>query len=332
MSEWNNKRFYYLPLLLTTTLVACGGGGGDDGGLTYNGNSSQAHIDETNAKELTLNSYGESKTGSVLGAPLSPVLTQASLADSAGSPKSKLQDVLDVSAVAFSVAVNTNELRPFYGNRYEMSAAAMDSGTMRGSCGGSVSYRMDANESTGKFTGSFNYSNYCDEGVRLNGSMSMSGSVDETQGFHIELRFDALQAVGDGESSTMDGTMSMTMTDSRTELTMNLLARDDSSGEIYKIENLMMTEIEQAGYSESTIIGRFYDPVEGYVDITTPLPFKIYSMSYYPTEGKMRIEGADSTFATLTANSDGYTCLVEADTNGDGTIDYSETVSWEQEL
>ena len=331
MSMQNDKHRFCAFLLITSTLAACGGGGGssDGGGITYTGNTSPALIDESNAKELALNSYGESEAGSILTSPLSPVVTQASLTDR-HITGSRLQSVLDTLEAALSATKGVDELTALHVDTYQMRAAAMESGTEHGSCGGSASYSMDADENTGSFSGAFTFTNYCDEGVKLNGAMSISGFADDTQGIHLEIRFDSLQTEEGSESAVMDGSITMKMNGSQTEFTMNLLAQDGTTNEIYKIENLVITEIDQEEYSESTIRGRFYDPVEGYVNITTPLPFKTNYFTYdYPTEGMMRIEGANSTYATLTANSDGATCFIEVDTNGDGTIDYSETVRWD---
>jgi len=163
--------------------------------------------------------------------------------------------------------------------------------------------------------------------------MHISGTVDRVLGTtYMSLRFDFIQSRDrtGSESTTTAGTITMTETDMQTDTVMNLLSRDDRSGDVYKLEDLKISENERGNYVESTIQGRFYDPREGYVELSTVIRFRTYAMDDYPKEGKMRLDGANGTFATLTANPDGYTYTMEADTNGDGLIDLSETVAWEQ--
>ncbi len=352
MHTLNDKHLLTLSLTLAALLSACGGGGGGDNdppdtqittnptgnetdtgngesrSISYNGKNTPALITSGNAKKLVSNSYAITEGGSSLGAPI----TQASVGNT--GPERPLQSARALSAIVSSSATRTEELMALRGNPDgEMSAAAMNSHTMQGSCGGTASYRMETNETTGEFSGSFTYDQYCEDDLILNGAMHISGTVDRALGTtYMSFRFDFIQSRDrtGSESTTTAGTITMTETDMQTDTVMNLLSRDDRSGDVYKLEDLKISENERGNYVESTIQGRFYDPREGYVELSTVIRFRTYAMDDYPKEGKMRLDGANGTFATLTANPDGYTYTMEADTNGDGLIDLSETVAWEQ--
>ena len=114
---------------------------------------------------------------------------------------------------------------------------------------------------------------------------------------------------------------------------MTMLLRDNTTGKVFWTNPYNMTLSEGSGYVIFQVSGKYYHPDYGYVNISTPTPFRINSGATWPSQGVMILDGktgiaGGSTKARLTVvSSTNY--MVEADTNGDGTYDWnSGSVSW----
>jgi hypothetical protein len=94
-----------------------------------------------------------------------------------------------------------------------------------------------------------------------------------------------------------------------------------------------MTLSKGTNYVDFQVSGKYYHPDYGYVNISTPTAFRIYSGSVWPSQGVLMLDGktgiaGGSTRARLTViSSNAYE--VEADTDGDGTYDWnSGSLNW----
>lgn len=86
--------------------------------------------------------------------------------------------------------------------------------------------------------------------------------------------------------------------------------------------------MEESGYVEFEVSGRYYDPDYGYVDFHTDTPFHIDDGDEWPSAGVLIVEGEGGTEAQLTALSS-TTYIVDADTDGDGIYDWdSGVLNW----
>jgi len=133
-----------------------------------------------------------------------------------------------------------------------------------------------------------------------------------------------------GESVTLNGSITADATGSTAHILMNLIMRDNYTGKTFTAENFAIALWDYGYYIEFSISGRIYDPACGSVTISTPVNFALMSYSSYPHRGELVIYGGNGTKARLTAISSSY-CIVEADTDGNGTYDWSSgTLMWNQ--
>lgn len=319
------KRFcsLLLGMLLAISLTGCGGGGDGDGpaGITYTGLTTQATIDENNAEDIATGAYQGGATveefGDIMGVvqdgedgyigrPRCLVLSEAL------EKAFRRVDVTSVSGVvAYGAIVTVSE-------------------TEDGSCGGSMSWTLSLDDVAGDFTGSFDFNNYCEDDTTLSGSMSASGKIDlVTKEFvKISMTFTALTAEAEGDSFTANGDISFEFSESSITVTMNMYLRDNSTRKVYWVEDYFMSITEGTDYVEVEVSGRFYDPDDGYVVVSTPESLRIYDVDDGPRQGVLLVEGANNTKAKLTA-VDSTTCRVEADTDGDDIYEWkSEDLYW----
>ena len=151
-------------------------------------------------------------------------------------------------------------------------------------------------------TASIVFNDYCDSGITMAGTVSVTTPSGYTTGM-----------------------TSLTLT-----ITMNMLVRDNSSGLVYKVDNYSMVDaLTLDGGNPPSVLtqdlqlnGTFYDPVNGYVIVTTVTPFHYDAAALYPLSGAAVVSAGNLAAGVarvkITATgSGGY--KVEFDLNGDGT-------------
>jgi len=312
-------------ILLAMFLTACGGDGGDSGGgISYTGITTPATIDEYNAVDIATGAYQGGQTGTAMGG-LSYVQTLTS--EHIGRPRT-----LEVAQ-----ALEDSLRRVDFMYRSDgtiLNAITTVTETVAGDCGGSGSYAISIDDQTGEFSGSFNYSSYCNQGVAISGNVSFSGLVDVNTGNIVKFNFsfDNLTGTSGSDSFTLDGTISYDVSGSTTTTTMTMLLQDNNTLKVYWLKDWAMTLTEGVNYEVTLkISGYYYDPDYGYIAISTPTPFVIYYGYSWPSAGVLVVTGDGNTKARLTVLSSA-TCQVEADTNGDGSYDWDSGVLYWSEL
>lgn len=320
--------FIFITTSFLLSMYGCGGGGGDGGGassgITYSGITSQATIDQTNATNIAEGAYEGGQIGGSVGSlgavqetkidrPRCLQLTQAI---------EKAIRQIDVHAPPRVVA---------------SGATASESGTIPGACGGNASYTVQADDTTGAFSGNFTFNNFCSEGTTLNGAATISGTINinTEQLTQFTLTFQSLTGTIGTDSLTLNGTLKYIFQGSTSfTATMEMRLRDNSTGKVYWVNNFVMTVSVASDYVQFGLSGRFYDPDYGYVEISTPTLFRIDSGQDWPSQGVMIFTGktgiaGGSTKARLTVNS-ATTFVVDADTNGDDIYDWtSGNLNWQ---
>ncbi len=312
-----------LPTLLF--IYGCGGGGGGGGsagsGITYSGSLSQATIDGNNAETIATGTYTGGQIGSVVGGfgavretgidrPRYLQLTQAI------EEAIRQIDVHAPPGVVVSGAVSEfNDSIP-------------------GSCGGSASFSIQINDSTGAFSGNISFNNFCSEGTTINGTASFSGIVDINHEIsQFTLTFTSLTGTIGADSFTLDGTITLYLSSTSFTAMMDMRQRDNNTGKVYWVNNFEMTASVISGNLEFSVSGRFYDPDYGYVVVETTTPFRINSGQSWPSQGVMICTGNNNTKARLMVNPPPptpTTFVVEADTDGNGSYDWtSGNLSWQ---
>ncbi|MCF8095057.1 MAG: hypothetical protein K9J79_06800 [Desulfobacteraceae bacterium] len=336
MKNDSRKNFFKLVryLCLATAIifgliviVATGGGSGGDGNdsgssnLSYTGVETEAEINEDNAETMATGAY----TGGVVGLGSTSV---GGVQTEEGSSDGSLR-LYQISKVLEDSLRQVNQDSRDYES--VQGATVTESGSFSGDCGGGASYNINVDEQTGEFDGSIEFSSYCDLDVTLNGSASFSGQLDlQTEELlTFNLSFNNLNGNLEGDSITMSGDISVGATVSPVTVSMDMLIKDNSSGDVYYAHNYEMTISEGYDYIEIGVSGRFYDPNHGYVEISTPTLFRVYDYENNPERGVLVVTGKDNTKARLTVISN-TSYHIEADTDGDDTYDYDGgTANWE---
>jgi hypothetical protein len=117
-----------------------------------------------------------------------------------------------------------------------------------------------------------------------------------------------------------------------TTIKMDCVLRDDATQTAYKFENFNIAltnsfdSTNNVYYVDAVITGRYYDPTQGYLDITTPTALHITNGDYWPTSGVFHAEGNNDA-ASFTALSN-TTYQLDIDSNNDGTTDSTTSGAW----
>jgi hypothetical protein len=312
--------------LLMALIFACGGGGGGGstpgvGGISYTGITAQATIDANNSQNISNGAY----KGGAVGMSGSLGTIQKTVVDR--------PNYLDLALTLEEAILHINVNAP--PGTVEAGAIVTASDAIAGDCGGSAQYAIQYNDATGDFSGSLSFASYCSKGVTLNGAASFSGKVDvNTQSFvGFTLSLNNITTTSGTDSFTVNGSITYNFQPSSVTVTMTMLLLNNTTGKVFWINPYNMTLSKGPNYVDFQVSGKYYHPDYGYVNISTPTAFRIYSGSTWPIQGVLILDGktsigGGSTKAQLTViSSNAY--QVEADTNGDGAYEWnSGSLSW----
>jgi hypothetical protein len=304
-----------LPLI-----AACGGGGGGGGGdnrVPYAGKVTQATITRDNA-DIVAGGVGA-------GLPMTLGFTGPGGLFKASAQRGEPHrfSVTEVGRLL------QNRVEGAFGGadpRVRRQAASSQSESIPGSCGGQANVSLDLNQSTGGFTGSLDFTpDFCDEGVKMAGGMSVTGQMDRaTQGIvRMDLSFDRLDIKDPTDpyaaDLSMTGTMSLDVPTNA--VTVSAVFRDNIAQKTLKFEAFRVACTTNGDSTSATVTGRFYEPADGYVEFMTDAPLVLASGASNPSAGMVTALGANRTKSRLTALTQ-TTCRIDADLNGDG--DYGD--------
>lgn len=305
-------------LSITLGITGCGGGGGGggtgSGGINYTGSTTQATIDANNAKGLSTEAYSGGTVGTSLGM--------------LGSVEKEMTDrpnYLDLTLAIKDALLRIDVHAP--SGIVDAGVIKSESGTISGPCGGNAQYAIQYDDVTGNFSATISFNNFCSSGVKLTGNANFSGKVNVNTGIFLQLSLscDNLAVTQGSTSFTAKMTIGYNFQAIPFTATMDILLRDNTTGKVSWVNNYSMKVWEGSNYIEFELSGRYYNSDYGYVNISTPTRFRIYSNDTWPSQGVMildgrTISGGGSTKARLTIiSSTQY--RVEADTDGDGAYD-----------
>ncbi|UCD81274.1 MAG: hypothetical protein JSW26_07570 [Desulfobacterales bacterium] len=318
-----NLRFLILCMILALCLpytyggCAGGGGGGGSDGMVYSGLTDPSEIDESNAEDISGGAFGAGLIGDGM---LGFSLTQGQSDSYVGEFRTvKLPLILSDALYLIDFAQSSTG--------GVQSAVQTVRETINGSCGGSMSYSVSADDVRGTFNGSFTFSEYCNDGTTINGSARFNGRMNVDTGEFLEAHFsfDNLS----GGNLTLDGDIEVDFTQSPDLITFNAYGQDPGSGKIFWIRDYSITIDDNTGFVEIEMAGRFYHPDFGYATISTTEPFVLHDGDEWPTSGALIATGANSSKAKITAIDNLY-CIIEADADGDGSYEWdSGTMAWD---
>ena len=324
MHKWLLKKIVILGIILVALFnVSCGGGGGDAGGgnpaviAGYAGLTTQARITTENAESVVMMAY----TG--MYGPTQSVVR--------GDLQRQPID-LPITLYAHNFLLDTI-LQVYPSDRGSRTIITVTD-TINSTCpgqDGSASFSLQVNDETGEFSGTFDFNNYCEGGVTFSGSIRSSGRINLTSNFFevLSLDFINLTMTMPGESYTLNGLLEDNLISTTTsELTMELLLTDNIYNLAFWVHDYILTLHAGIGYVEMHISGMFYDPLSGYVTLSTPVPFRSYDPDYAPSEGVLVASGSNGTSARMVVESNSL-FRVEADCDGDGAYEWSSgSISW----
>ncbi len=322
-----NELLLFIIITFAFAFVGCSGGGGGGGGsddsgggasgLTYSGVMTPAQVDESNAAEITGGAFATGLIGDgMVGLSVDQQFESYHMRNfrSANVPII-LSDSLNL--VNFTAASSGGI----------QTATQTQSDIIEGSCGGTMSYSVSVDDAQGTFTGSFTFSNYCNDGTTINGAARFNGQMDVDSGNFIEATF-SFDNLSGGEL-LLDGEIQIDFAVTPNVVTFNAYGQDPITGAVFWIQNYSITIDEFAGYVEVEIVGTFYHPDFGYVTLATAEPLVLHDGDEWPESGTLTVTGANDSKAKLTA-IDHLTCTVEVDRDGDGTYEWdSDIMNWE---
>lgn len=310
-------------------LVACGGGGGDSGagGVTYTGNTNPAVITTANGAAVATNAYSGGALGSDIGGIAA---AQQPSGNEAVTPR---VFALYQSLHGFAQRIDVSDAA--HAGIAHAQQTFTDTIPSQEACGGAVTpsgnveVSFSYDDVTGDFSGTGQLNNYCEGGQQLSGGMTLSGKIDPITGDFISLTITvfALTAVSAGDNITVGGSVTLASVPSES-LSMNLVMRDNSTQKTAWVRDFVFAVTPTSSYADLTLTGRFYEHDLGYVELSTPIPLRIFNVDDWPSAGTMIATGAGNARATLTALSN-TTFRVDVDETGDGQADITVTGSWD---
>jgi hypothetical protein len=168
---------------------------------------------------------------------------------------------------------------------------ASEIGTELGPCGGTGSYSIQYNEAIGVFSGAFTFKSYCDSGVVITGSTTVSGTVYTDTSTIKDIHFDFTN-FSDG-SSTLSGDMNIDFDAFPIRIDFDTYIKDNATSIVDWTSNYVIYVTEDwygvLNYNSVEInSGEYYEPDYGYVTVTTLTPFSVYYQTdTWPFNGVM---------------------------------------------
>ncbi|WP_136513011.1 hypothetical protein [Geomonas edaphica] len=198
-------------------------------------------------------------------------------------------------------------------------ATITDQDTING-YSGSISYSMTASDN-GTASGTIVYNSYKSyaNAPLIDGSVNFSATYNTSTASLSSFRmtFVNVTASTGTESVTLAGTLAISGTESTITTTITMTLTDNVTHKTYGMSNYQLVMTQSASGISMTLSGTYYDPVHGYVVISTVSPVTTSYASGVPDSGVLLFTGSNGTRARLTFTSTGY--VVEAD-SGTGTF------------
>lgn len=298
--------------VLFLLLAACGGGGGGGApaAVTYSGVTTQAVVTTANARSLSVDAYQGGQAGSTVSAM--GVVEESGGAEPVSAPR--------LRALGNTLEGSVKQLFPTgVPGRPAAAAGASAVVTVPGPGGGSLTYSIYVNEITYAFSGTITYSAYKGDpaGPAISGAVTFSGVYNPVSDTFTSftISFPYLAVTDGGATFVTSGSVTTTVTGGTETTVISLVLLNSVTGKTFWVKDYTYT-LTTAG--ELTITGAYYDPVHGYVTISTLTPLQVTTPDAWPTAGVLLFSGANGSKARLTFTATGY--IVEVDLTGSGVF------------
>jgi len=280
--KWNQTKYGTLVLgaFAATSLLlsACGGGGGGGGGDTtvqYTGKTDPATVNSTSAPKLSGTAISTASTDT------SVPTFKLGASGSGSAPVAQLKKIADM---AKKMAANATASGTLTGAQTSQSQTITG---CSGSATGTISYDDTAVDYYGSniiYSMSITYANFVDiidpntnpqtcDTVTFNGTVAILVGYDSNYILNsLTISFTNLSMTEGGNTAAYNGSYGLTWdnTTGTSYFSMNVDFQD-VDGLVYRVQNYRV-DFDDLGRITS-ISGRLYDPLYGYVDIATTTPF-----------------------------------------------------------
>lgn len=317
---------------LLAFLAGCGGGGGSasakSGGVvdpasSYKGVTTAATTTNTNAEDLAMGSFG----GGSIAASIGSVAKLSSNSGQTTRNRSVLQlvQMLKQSARRMEIPQKAALLRKQSKTAHLAKSVGRASNyQLQGDSGGTATYALDVNDTTGSFFGTVVFLGYNSKGIIIDGTTEVLGTMDvnRQQLSRLTLSFRSLSFRSGNSILSLTGSLSWGFNfDSSTEtLSMNMVLLDQESAKTYWFNSYELVTVYSGNSLTQTISGRYFDHDLGYIDLTTQTPLVVISGNQWPSQGSLKANGKNGTWVRL--NFLANTLIIEADTDGNGDADW----------
>jgi hypothetical protein len=319
-------------LFLIALSCSCGGGGSAgsaqsgtlfDPAASYQGVNAAAVPTSANAENLILGAYAAGRLGTKVST-IGRAGKSTARETAAALPMRELVQALKLSTRRLGVPKKAQELRENRSAaRPGKTVARSTSSQVTGDRGGSATYQLEVNDSTGSFYGTVNFQGFTSGNAVINGVCDMLGSLDlnRQELSQLTLSFKTLSMTGSSDNYLLAGTLAWTYSfaSSSDTLSMNMVLKDLSVSKTYWFRNYLIATSYGAGSLSQTASGRYYDPDQGFVDLSTPNQMVASYGAKWPSRGLL-VTSASGRWIQLQFQTSTYS--VAADTNGDGAGDW----------
>lgn len=303
-------------------LAACGGGGGDDG-PDIPPEAARVVITDTNAPRVSI----EAIQGVQLNSDSGTITASDSSATAAGR-------------------VVRGALARTLGRSAPLRARPLATAQAVETCSGGGTVNVDGTLQKAGDSVTLTFSNCAEDGTTLNGSLrfTLVSFNDTGTVFTVDAALTNLRATTGNVVERLDGSMRMTLDDSSPTqsvitLTTPFIATERVvAGDVRASRSLralnMQEVLEDAGSVTTTsnfvASGIFPELGEVSFQVQTVQALFTPAQEVHPTSGVLRVTGANNTSALLTIGPD--TVEIDVDNNGDGTVDTTLVLPWDEIL
>lgn len=327
----------WLPIIitlfcLTGSLTGCGGGGSSstqsgtlvDPASTYKGNTAKAVPAEANAEDLAMGGFtGAEFASSIRVAKASDSKTSRASVD---RPAFQAAQVLKQSVRRMELPRKADQIRKAERSSAKSSKTLgrTSSFQIAGESGGTASYTLEINDTTGSFFGTIVFRGFTSNGLVIDGTTETLGTFDANrQEFsRLTLSFKTLTMRSTDFTIDLSGVLSwgFNFAASTETLSMNMVLREQASSKTYWFNNYELATVYGGNSLTRTISGRYFDHDHGYVDLTTRTPLVVRYSDQLPSQGSLAFSGTAGRWIRLNflANS----LVIEVDSNGDGAVEW----------
>jgi len=316
---------------LTVSLAGCGGGGGSaqSGGVVdpapaFKGSTAKAVPTEANAEELAKGGFD----GVDFATSIRVAKTSGSSAATASDNRPVFQavQVLKQSVRRMALPRKAAQLRKAEPSaaKASKSVGRTNSFQLEGDSGGTASYTLEINDTTGSFFGTIVFRGFTSNGLVIDGITETLGTFDANQQefSRLTLSFKTLTMRSTNFTIVLSGALSwgFNFAASTETLSMNMVLLEQASAKTYWFNNYEIVTVYGGSSLTRTISGRYYDHDHGYVDLTTRTQLAVRYSDQLPSQGCLAFSGTAGRWIRL--NFLATSLVIEVDTNGDDAAEW----------